>query len=68
MVWLTPTNLKENIMVIPFDKFKKLEEMIEHRGNKWYVMDSTGKKTLGEHSSKKEAVAQLQAIEINKRK
>lgn len=55
-------------MVIPFDKFKKLEEMIEHRGNKWYVMDSTGKKTLGEHSSKKEAVAQLQAIEINKRK
>jgi hypothetical protein len=40
--------------------------MIKAVGDKFYVMDSTGKKVLGKHSSKKKAVAQLQAIEISK--
>ena len=40
--------------------------MIKAVGNKFYVLDSTGKKVLGKHSSKKKAVAQLQAIEISK--
>lgn len=40
--------------------------MIKHVGDKWYVMDSSGKKVLGEHKTKKKAVAQLQAIEISK--
>ena len=42
--------------------------MIKAVGNKFYVLDSTGKKVLGKHSSKKKAVAQLQAIEISKHK
>jgi hypothetical protein len=40
--------------------------MIKAVGDKFYVMDSTGKKVLGKHSSKKKAIAQLQAIEISK--
>jgi hypothetical protein len=40
--------------------------MIKAVGDKFYVLDSTGKKVLGKHSSKKKAVAQLQAIEISK--
>jgi hypothetical protein len=41
--------------------------MIKAVGDKFYVFDSTGKKVLGKHSSKKKAVAQLQAIEISKK-
>jgi len=40
--------------------------MLKHVGDKWYVLDSTGKKVLGKHASKAKAVAQLQAIEISK--
>jgi len=40
--------------------------MIKAVGDKFYVLDSTGKKVLGKHSSKKKAVAQFQAIEISK--
>jgi len=40
--------------------------MIKAVGDKFYVLDSTGKKVLGKHSSKKKAVAQLQTIEISK--
>jgi hypothetical protein len=40
--------------------------MIKAVGDKFYVLDSTGKKVLGKHSSKKKDVAQLQAIEISK--
>jgi len=42
--------------------------MIKHIGAKWYVLDSSGKKVLGKHPSKDKAVAQLQAIEISKKK
>ena len=41
--------------------------MLKHSGNKWYVLDSSGKEVLGTHSSKEKAVAQLQAIEISKK-
>lgn len=41
--------------------------MLKHVGNKWYVLDSTGKKILGKHASKEKAVDQLQAIEISKK-
>lgn len=41
--------------------------MLKHVGNKWYVLDSSGKKVLGKHQSKKKAVAQLSAIEISKK-
>ncbi|NBO23396.1 hypothetical protein EBU94_08695, partial [bacterium] len=42
--------------------------MIKTVGDKFYVLDSTGKKVLGKHPSKKKAIAQLQAIEISKHK
>jgi hypothetical protein len=42
--------------------------MIKAVGDKFYVLDSTGKKVFGKHSSKKKAIAQLQAIEISKHK
>ena len=40
--------------------------MIKAVGDKFYVLDSTGKKVLGKHATKKKAIAQLQAIEISK--
>ena len=41
--------------------------MLKHVGNKWYVLDSSGKKVLGKHSTKEKAVKQLSAIEISKK-
>lgn len=41
--------------------------MIVHKGNKWVVMDSSGKKVLGTHPSKEKAAKQLSAIEISKK-
>lgn len=41
---------------------------IKKRGKKFIVTDSTGKKVLGTHPTRKEAVKQLQAIEISKKK
>lgn len=41
--------------------------MIVHGGKgKWSVKDSTGKKTLGTHTSYESALAQLRAIEAAK--
>jgi len=40
--------------------------MIRKRGSMWYVLDSTGKKVLGKHKTKKEALAQLRAVEASK--
>lgn len=40
--------------------------MIKKQGSKYKVKDSTGKKTLGTHSSKQAALNQLAAIEISK--
>lgn len=42
--------------------------MIKKRGSKYVVLDSTGKKVLGTHSTKASALRQLQAIEINKKR
>jgi hypothetical protein len=42
--------------------------MIVHKQNKWLVMDSSGKKILGTHYSKKDAADQLAAIEISKKR
>jgi len=42
--------------------------MIVKKNNKYQVKDSSGKKLLGEHSTRKEALRQLRAIEISKRK
>jgi hypothetical protein len=41
--------------------------MLKKVGEKWYVLDSSGKKVLGKHRSKKKAVSQLSAIEISKK-
>lgn len=41
--------------------------MIVKRNNKWEVRDSSGKKILGKHSKKSDAVKQLAAIEISKK-
>lgn len=41
--------------------------MLKKVGEKWYVLDSSGKKVLGKHKSKKKATAQLSAIEISKK-
>lgn len=40
--------------------------MIKKKGSGYVVTDSTGKKVLGKHKTKKEAVKQLAAIEISK--
>lgn len=42
--------------------------MIRKRGEKWVVLDSSGKKVLGTHSSREKAVKQMQAIEASKRR
>ncbi len=42
--------------------------MIRKRNNKFVVLNSTGTKVLGSHETRAEALAQLQAIEINKKK
>lgn len=44
----------------------KENEMIAKRGSQYVVMDSKGKKVLGRHATKAEAVNQLQAIEASK--
>ena len=43
-----------------------VEKRIEKRKNKWVVLDSSGKKVLGTHATKKEALAQLGAVEASK--
>ena len=42
--------------------------MIIKKGNKYVVKNKAGTKTLGTHATRKEAIDQLQAIEISKRK
>jgi hypothetical protein len=42
--------------------------MILKVGDKWKVLDSSGKQVLGTHDTRQGAVAQLQAIEIGKHK
>lgn len=42
--------------------------MIVKKNSKYQVRDSSGKKVLGEHSTRREALRQLRAIEISKRK
>jgi hypothetical protein len=42
--------------------------MIVKRGNKYCVTDKQGNKTLGCHATRKEALAQLRAIEASKQK
>ena len=41
---------------------------VKQKGDKWVVTPKDSEKVLGEHSTKEDAVKQLQAIEINKRK
>jgi hypothetical protein len=41
--------------------------MLKHVGDKWQVLDSTGKKVLGTHDTKSDAIKQLSAIEISKK-
>lgn len=45
----------------------EIERYIKHKDGKWRVYSESGRK-LGEHDTREEAVAQLQAIEIEKRK
>lgn len=40
--------------------------MIKKSSGKWLVRDSKDQKTLGSHTTKKEALEQLRAIEANK--
>ena len=47
-------------------KFKAFLETIEKQGSKWVVKSKKGK-TLGKHATKKDALAQLRAIEISKK-
>lgn len=44
-----------------------LFEMIRKQGNQFVVLDSKGKKVLGKHRTKDEAIKQLAAIEISKK-
>lgn len=47
-------------------ELEMLNEKIQHRGNKWVVTDSSGKKILGTHESKEKALKQLRAVEASK--
>lgn len=42
--------------------------MLKKEGKKWVVYDSSGKKKLGTHDKRDDAVAQIAAIEISKAK
>mgnify|MGYP006271766127 CR=1 FL=1 len=42
--------------------------MIRKVNGKWVVKTSTGKRTLGTHTTKKAALKQLAAVEISKHK
>ena len=42
--------------------------MIRKRGSVWVVLDSAGKKVLGKHTTREDAVKQLQAIEASKQR
>ena len=52
--------------MLDFNEFVALEEMIKHEGDKFNVYNSDGTELLGSHDTKKEALAQLAAIEISK--
>lgn len=41
-------------------------EKIKKRGNKWIVTDHTGKKILGTHDTREDALKQLRAVEYFK--
>ncbi|EON7637299.1 hypothetical protein FOI42_RS03920 [Escherichia coli] len=43
-----------------------ISEKIQKRGNEWVVTDHTGKKVLGRHPTRKEALKQLRAVEFSK--
>lgn len=42
--------------------------MLKKEGKKYVVYDSEGKEVLGEHTSRRKAIAQIAAIEISKAK
>ena len=42
--------------------------MIRKRGGKYVVMNSSGTKTLGTHTTRAKAMKQLRAIEMSKHK
>lgn len=43
-----------------------INEMIRHEGDNWVVYNKNGTKKLGTHTTKKDALKQLRAIEIHK--
>jgi hypothetical protein len=43
-----------------------MEKMVRRRGDKWVVLDSSGKRVLGEHKTRRDALRQLRAIEAHK--
>jgi hypothetical protein len=47
---------------------KCMIERIAQQGSKWVVKPESGDRVLGTHSTKKEALKQLAAIEISKHK
>ena len=49
-----------------FADFVEVNEKIVQHDGKWLVKNKKGDKILGTHATKKEAVAQLRAIEISK--
>lgn len=53
-------------MALSFKQFL-LQEHIEKRGDEWVVLNKDKTKVLGTHPSKEKALAQLRAIEINKK-
>ncbi len=45
-----------------------MDLMVKPDGSEWIVTDESGRQILGRHKTKKEANAQLAAIEISKKK
>ena len=54
--------------MLKLDDFVSLYEKIKEENGKFNVYDSEGKELLGSHETKKDALAQLAAIEISKNK
>ena len=54
--------------MLEFNEFIDLQEKITEENGKFNVYDSEGKELLGSRDTKKEALAQLAAIEISKAK
>lgn len=58
----------EKSNVASLNKINKIFSKLRKRKDKWQVTNSSGDRVLGEHDTKEDALAQLRAVEISKKK